>query len=88
MGNDTDMRLAEYDVAPHTQFFQVYVHDEPADYDRIDDMVKLVIAAFKYVESSAVNRIITTRYLETSRDLDDAILNTIFRYIRFQFVMS
>jgi hypothetical protein len=82
------MRLAEQDVAPHLQFFQVYVHDEPADYVQIDMMVSLVIAAFKYAEYSVANRIITTRYLETSRDLDDAVLATIFRYVRFQFVMS
>lgn len=88
MGNDTDMGLSEADVFPHQQFFLVYVHDEPSDYVQIDQMVAAVIGAFRYNEASAANRVITTRYLETSRDLDDFVLKTIMRYVRFQLIMS
>ena len=88
LGNDTAEGLAEVDAHPHRQFFQVYAHDEPADYSQVDTMCEAVIGAFRAVSGSGVEHIYTTVYLETSRDLDDAVLETIFRYVRFQLVMS
>lgn len=88
LGNDTSELLAEVDTTAHRQFLQVYVHDEPADYSRIDQMCDGVRGAFRAVNGSGVEGIYTVTYLETSRDLDDPVLATIFRYVRFQLVMS
>jgi len=87
MGNDTDMNFAEADKFPHQQFFLIYAHDEPADYSKVDDILNACIQAFRLANSVPYG-ITATRYLETSRDLDDAILATIMRYSRFQFIMS
>lgn len=83
VGNATNENLSEEDSTPERQFFQVYVHDKPADYTRIDQIVIAVKAKLKNVQSAEYG-IITIRYLETSRDLDDNTLGTIMRYIRFQ----
>ena len=85
-GNETDENLAEVDVYPRKMYFQVYVHDIPGDYIRIDSLVELVKAAFRSqtIASAAVAGVHHIRYLETSRDLSDPELGTIFRYIRFQ----
>lgn len=89
MGNDTNEAL--WDDQPDNpsagrQFFQVYIHDKPADYDNIDNLVKQVIDAL--VNATPPAGIIAVRYLETSRDLDDATLGTIYRYVRFQLVRA
>lgn len=86
LGNDTSEGLGE-DVDLHRQFFTLYVHDEPGDYSRIDD----IVTQLKHALVNAFNKeagVITVRYLETSRDLDDETLNTILRYIRFQAIRS
>lgn len=89
MGNDTNEAL--WDDQPDNpkagrQFFQVYIHDKPADYDNIDTLVTKVINAL--VNTPPPPGIIAVRYLETSRDLDDATLSTIYRYVRFQLVRA
>jgi len=68
------------------QFFLVYIHDKPADYSRIDDLIEEVKAAFKNAELPP--GAVAIQYLETSRDLDDATLQTIYRYVRFQLVRA
>lgn len=85
LGNDTDENLAESGPAPHRQFFQVYVHDDSGDYTRIDNIGYLVKNALR--NGTDRGDILTIRYLETSQDLSDETLNTIFRYLRFQFIM-
>jgi len=82
IGNATDEYLSEL-VLPYRQFFVVYIHDEPSDYSRIDDLVDLTKRALVNKQSKA-DGIITIRHLETSGDHDDNILGTILRYIRFQ----
>lgn len=87
IGNETNELFSEDDPKPHRVFFQVYIHDRGGDYTRIDDLVKLVIAALSggpYPEY----KILRVNYLETSRDLDDAEMGTIVRYVRFQAVRS
>jgi len=86
MGNDTNEMLADEHTASR-QFFQVYVHDEPGDYQQIEDIVRAVKSAL-VGKGSPEDGVITTRYLETSQDLDDETLRTIFNYIRFQFIRS
>lgn len=86
MGNDTDEALG-YGATAHRQYFMIYVHDQYADYVRIDAIIDLVIAALRD-RGSAKEGVYTVRFLEKSQDMTDASLNTIFRYLRFQFVMS
>lgn len=85
-GNDTAEDLSETDDSSR-QFFQVYIHDEVGDYGQIDDIVKLVVQSFRGKGCPPAG-IITTRVLETSQDLRDETLNTIFRYVRLQLIRS
>jgi hypothetical protein len=93
MGNITsevladDEQLVDSDILPNRSFFQIWVHDDPADYDQIDQICHDVIRAIRG-QGDPTSGIMTTRYLETSQDLTDATLGTICRYIRFQFVRS
>jgi hypothetical protein len=86
LGNDTSENLSE-GTGPRRQFFQVYIHDQFSDYSRIDELV----ARVKYLLENSMSpedNILQVRYLETSRDLDDQVHDTIFRYVRFQAVLS
>jgi hypothetical protein len=88
LGNDTSEPLAE--TEPMTrQFFQVWVHDfhdaEVGDYEKIDEIIKQVGRAF-YLRNSAPDGIFATEFLETSQDLNDETLNTLFRYSRFNLI--
>jgi len=84
-GNRTNEALSEELPEVTRQFFSVYLHDVPADYSRIDEMEMALIHALN-LSRSAEQGIITTQYLETSRDLDDQALGTIYRYVRFQLI--
>lgn len=88
MANSSDVELAE-DTPIDRIYFQVWVHDfadaETADYMRIDEVVKQVRAAFRLLGSAEEN-IWTIRWLETSQDLNDDTLNTVFRYVRFEMI--
>lgn len=87
LGNDTAEELSEERDLTR-QFFQVWVHDyfdgDTADYDRIDTIITAVKGVFK--NAGGVPGVWTTRFLETSQDLNDDTLNTIFRYARFQLI--
>lgn len=71
------------------QFIQVWVHDyadqDVADYTKIDEVIVEVKAALTN-QSSGTDGVFTVRYLETSQDLDDETLNTVFKYVRFQII--
>ena len=82
IGNATDEELSEEPEGPERQFFQIYIHDEGADYTRIDRIVARVKTLLRN-QSDKASGIINVIYLETSRDLDDSTMNTILRYIRF-----
>lgn len=69
------------------QFFQIYVHDDPADYVRIDTIISILRRGLKN-QGDPASGWMTTRYLESSTDLDDQTLGTIMRYIRFQAIME
>jgi hypothetical protein len=87
LGNDTSEEFSEEREITR-QFFQVWVHDftnsKIADYGRIDALLKVIKQVFKETESQP--GIWTCRYLETSQDLDDDTLDTVFRYLRFQLI--
>jgi hypothetical protein len=87
MGNTTNEHLGHNSTA-HRRFFQVYIHDRPADYSRIDTLCALVIAALDQSGAVPEHNILETSWLETSRDLDDEVFHTIVRYVRFQTVLS
>jgi hypothetical protein len=89
VGNATDVAMAEEDADLVRQFWTIYIHDEPSDYTRIDTLVERVKEIFKNANGQGVgNYIMTTFHLETSRDFDDQTLGTIFRYVRFQSILS
>lgn len=88
LGNSTDIGLAE-DQDINTQFVQIFVHDysdgEVADYIRVDEVVAQIRLALR-LQSSNVHQVFTTQYLETSQDLNDETLNTVFKYLRYQLI--
>lgn len=88
LGYNANEELAET-VDAARQFIQVFIHDysdgEVADYMRIDDVIAEVKAAF-WLQSSAEDGIIAVKWLETSQDLNDETLNTVFKYVRFQLI--
>lgn len=86
-GNRTTEDLSEEIPEVSRQFLTIYLHDVPADYSRIDEMEMAVIHGMNQASSDG-DSIITTRYLETSRDLDDQALGTIYRYVRLQLIRS
>lgn len=87
MGNSTDAGLAEEDADAQRQFWQIWVHDEPADYTRIDAIHERLKIIFKNAADPA-SWVQTTFHLERSRDFDDQVLGTIFKYARFQSILT
>lgn len=87
MGNNTDEGMYDRDsFRPNRQFFQVYVHGDKGDYLMIDDVVPLVKEAL--IDTPVSGSVIEVRYLETSQDLEDNILQTYMKYVRFQAALS
>lgn len=83
IGNSSDFLLSESLEGPTKQFFQIYIHDEPGDYDRIDRLVQAIKKSLNLTQDKDAG-VITIQHIETSRDLDDDTLGTIFRYLRFE----
>ncbi len=86
-GNNTDEGLSEDAQQPKRQFLQIYIHVDQGDYGPIDDIMDLVQAALGPKTGAPAN-LIQVRYLETSQDLQDDILQTYFRYMRYQLIQS
>jgi prenyltransferase beta subunit len=88
LGNESAEEFSEErDIS--RQFVQIWVHDfndgVTADYDKIDAVILEIRKAFQN-KNSAVHKVWSTRFLETSQDLNDDTLNTVFRYIRLQVI--
>jgi hypothetical protein len=81
LGVKSNQRFSESQLI-HRQFFQIYVHDEPGDYSRIDQICDILVTTLDQAVDEAYG-IIRVEHLETSTDLDDMTLGTILRYIRF-----
>ena len=87
-GNLTDEGLHDEDnFQPSRQFLQVYIHTDQGDYGPIDEICPLVSAAL-YKSGNRPSQLIGVHYLETSQDLQDDLLQTYFRYMRFQLIQS
>ena len=80
-GEDDDIDLIE------NQFVQIWIHDytdtKSGDYMRIDEVIAILKKIFKNA-SSPEDGVFAMQYLETSQDLNDETLNTVFKYVRFQ----
>lgn len=87
-GNNTDEGMYdEFDRQPNRQFLQIFVHCDQGDYGPVDDLIPLVKEALTSLEGRPDN-LIHVQYLETSQDLQDDLLQTYFRYIRFQLILA
>lgn len=88
LGNQTNEDLAEdSDHIANRQFFQVWIHDEGGDYGLIDEAVEAVKRALVNASSPSDN-VTTIVWLETSAEFNNETYNTLFRYIRFQAILS
>ena len=88
LGYEANEELSE-ELDISRQFIQVWVHDfsdgETADYEKIDAVITQVKAALRR-GSSAQDGVIYAKWIETSQDLNDETLNTVFKYARFQLI--
>lgn len=69
------------------QFFQIWVHDPGPSYHKVDDIIPIIKKLFRGrgEASLGINQV---RYLETSQEFNNETYNTIFRYIRFQAIIT
>lgn len=87
-GNATDERMADEDnFRPNRQFVQIYIHVPQGDYGAVDDLAVLVKTAL-LSKAGAPPELVAVQYLESSQDLQDDILQTYFRYLRYQLILS
>ena len=88
LGNETNEDLAEdVDHCASRQFFQIWVHDRAGSYTTIDDIIPVVKNRL-IMASHPPSLVSQVRYLETSAEFSNETYNTIFRYIRFQAIIS
>lgn len=87
-GNASDEGMADEDnFQPKRQYLQVYIHVAQGDYGPIDDLEPLVREALASL-AGRPPELIAVQYLETSQDLQDDLLQTYFRYLRFQLMQA
>lgn len=88
-GNATDEGFFDEDgPQPYRQYLTIYIHTDRGDYGPIDEIVPLVKAALYRNFLSRPPELAGLNYLETSQDLQDDLLQTYFRYVRFQLAFS
>ena len=88
MGSNSNENLAEDpDHIAHRQFFQIWIHDRGADFGVIDDIVE-ILKDLLIGASDAASKVTTVRWLETSAEFNNESYGTIFRYVRFQAIIS
>lgn len=75
-------------IQPEQRYFSIYAHDNKGDYSRLDDTLDLLRLWLPTMAPAPAYRILEVRYLEISRDLDDAAFDTIQKYIRFLAILS
>lgn len=89
LGNDTNEHLGDdgVDFQAHRQFFQVWIHDEGGSYDTINNIIPIVKRRL-VGKSDGPSDLTTVVWLETSQEFSNETYNTLFRYIRFQGIIS
>jgi hypothetical protein len=88
LGNNTNEGLSEDPGhKADRQFFQIWIHDEGGDFARIDSGVEIIKTLFQnaFHVPSMVSH---TNWLETSQEFSNETYGSIFRYIRFQAIVS
>lgn len=74
---------------PSRQYLEIYIHVAQGDYGPADDISALVIPAMDALAyTGRPSNLIHAQYLETSQDLQDNLLQTFFRYMRYQLIQS
>lgn len=87
-GNNTDEGMYDEDsFKPNRQFLQVFLHCDQGDYGPLDDLLPQVKTALMSL-AGRPSDLIHVQYLETSQDLQDDLLQTYFRYMRFQLILA
>lgn len=87
-GHQTDEGMFdESGMQPNRQYVEIYLHTNQGDYGPLDDLVDLVKTAMTSRVGRPAN-LIHMQYLETSQDLQDTLLQTYFRYMRYQLIQS
>jgi hypothetical protein len=88
MGNETNEQLSEdADHKALRQFFQVWLHDEGGDYGRIDEGLEILRLLLQN-GSDPDSDLTTINHLENSQEFSNESYNSIFRYARFQAIIS
>lgn len=64
------------------EYIQLWAHDDPGDYTRIDDILSHCRDALEAAAHSGT--FLEARWIETGVDLKDDVMHTITRYMRFQ----
>lgn len=85
-GEDLDDSTSD-DVRAERQFFQIWIHDEGGSFLRIDRLIPIVKDCL-VGGSHPPSGLVTVRYLETSSEFGNKTYNTIFRYMRFQGIIT
>lgn len=67
-------------------YIQVWAHDDPGDYEVIDQVLAACRTAIEAVPHSG--DFLEARWIETGVDLRDDVMESITRYMRFQFTFS
>jgi len=65
------------------QSMQVFVHDVPGDFLRIDDIIRILKDLF-HNASDKLAGVEIVRWLDSSEDFKDSDMGTIIRFIRFR----
>lgn len=88
LGNATNEDLAEAsDHEAERQFFSVWVHDTGPTFGLIDETIPKIKARL-IGASDKTSKVTTIKYLETSGEFNNETYGTVFRYIRFQAIIS
>lgn len=88
LGHESNEDISEDpDFELGRQFFQVWIHDNGPTYLTVDAMIPVIKRRLNGV-SHAPSDISQIRYLETSQEFTNETYNTVFRYLRFQAIIS
>jgi hypothetical protein len=88
LGHFSEEDLSEDpDFEQGRQFIQIWVHDEGPTYALVDQIIPVIKKLFRGKGDKATG-IIQIRFLEVSQEFKNETYNTVFRYIRFQAIIS